>query len=88
MSLSSMNGDVDCWIPGAVGIMSNPFQAHWGEQAFDYAENSTVFIFGRLGMKDRDGLLSPKITVMGIYGHPRSCRKRASGGNTGVGQFE
>jgi hypothetical protein len=88
MSLSSMNGDVDCWIPGAVGIMTNPFQAHWGEQAFDYAENSTVFVFGRLGMKDRDGLMSPKITVMGIYGHPRRCRKRASGGNTGVGQFE
>ena len=88
MSLSSMNGDVDCWIPGAVGIMTNPFQAHWGEEAFDYAENSTVFVFGRLGMKDRDGLLSPKITVMGIYGHPRRCRRRASGGNTGVGQFE
>ena len=88
MSLSSMNGDVDCWIPGAVGIMTNPFQAHWGEQAFDYAENSTVFVFGRLGMKDRDGLMSPKITVMGIYGHPRRCRRRASGGNTGVGQFE
>ncbi len=88
MSLSSMNGDVDCWIPGAVGKMTKPFTAHWGEQAFDYAENSTVLLFGRLGMKDRDGLMSPKITVMGVYGHPRRCRRRASGGDTGVGQFE
>lgn len=88
MSFGSNNGDIDCWIPGAVGKMTKPFTAHWGEEAFDYAENSTVLVFGRLGMKDRDGLMSPKITVMGVYGHPRRCRKRASGGDTGVGQFE
>ncbi len=89
MTLSStITGDIDCWIAGAVGVMCDPFTSGWGEEAFDYAEKSTVFVFGRVGMKDRDGLISPKISVMGIYGDPRRCRKRATGGNTGVGQFE
>jgi hypothetical protein len=89
MTLSStIAGDIDCWIAGAVGVMCDPFTSGWGEEAFDYAEKSTVFVFGRVGMKDRDGLISPKISVMGIYGDPRRCRKRATGGNTGVNQFE
>jgi len=89
MTLSStIAGDIDCWIAGAVGVMCDPFTSGWGEEAFDYAEKSTVFVFGRVGMKDRDGLISPKISVMGIYGDPRRCRKRATGGDTGVGQFE
>jgi hypothetical protein len=89
MTLSStITGDIDCWIAGAVGVMCDPFTSGWGEEAFDYAEKSTVFVFGRVGMKDRDGLISPKISVMGIYGDPRRCRKRATGGNTGVNQFE
>jgi hypothetical protein len=89
MSLSStITGDIDCWISGAVGKMCDPFTSGWGESAFPYAENSTVFVFGRLGMKDRDGVITPKISVMGVYGDPRRCRQRASGGDTGVGQFE
>lgn len=89
MTLSStITGDIDCWIAGAVGVMCDPFTSGWGEEAFDYAEKSTVFVFGRVGMKDRDGLISPKISVMGIYGDPRRCRKRATGGDTGVNQFE
>ena len=80
MTLSStITGDIDCWIAGAVGVMCDPFTSGWGEEAFDYAEKSTVFVFGRVGMKDRDGLISPKISVMGIYGDPRRCRKRATG---------
>jgi len=89
MTLSStIVGDIDCWIAGAVGVMCDPFTSGWGDDAFDYAENSTVFVFGRVGMKDRDGVVTPKISVMGIYGDPRRCRKRATGGDTGVGQFE
>ena len=89
MTLSStIVGDIDCWIAGAVGVMCDPFTSGWGDDAFDYAEKSTVFVFGRVGMKDRDGLLTPKISVMGIYADPRRCRKRATGGSTGVNQFE
>ena len=89
MSLAStITGDIDCWISGAVGKMCDPFTSGWGEEAFDYAERSTVFVFGRIGMKDRDGVISPKITVMGIYADPRRSRRRATGGDTGVGQFE
>ena len=89
MTLSStIVGDIDCWIAGAVGVMCDPFTSGWGDDAFDYAEKSTVYVFGRLGMKDRDGLLTPKISVMGIYADPRRCRKRATGGDTGTSQFE
>ena len=89
MTLSStIAGDIDCWIAGAVGVMCDPFTSGWGDDAFDYAEKSTVYVFGRLGMKDRDGLLTPKISVMGIYADPRRCLKRATGGDTGTGQFE
>lgn len=89
MTLSStIAGDIDCWIAGAVGVMCDPFTSGWGDDAFDYAEKSTVFVFGRVGMKDRDGLLTPKISVMGVYADPRRCRKRATGGDTGVKQFE
>lgn len=88
MTLSSnITGDVDCWIPGAVGDITKPFQCGWGDDAYDYAELSTVFVFGRLGMKDRDGLLSPKMTVFGVYADPRRVRQRVSGGDTGVNQF-
>ena len=85
---SSIAGDITCWIPGAVGKCTNPFRAHWGEEAFPYAEKSTVLVFGRLGMVTRDGLATPKLTAYGIYGHPRRCRRREVGGDTGVGQFE
>lgn len=89
MTLSStIAGDIDCWLAGAVGVMCDPFTSGWGEEAFDYAELSTVFVFGRVGMKDRDGVITPKISVMGVYGDPRRCRKRATGGDTGVNQFE
>lgn len=85
---SSIAGDITCWIPGAVGKCCNPFRAHWGEEAFPYAEKSTVLVFGRLGMVTKDGLATPKLTAYGIYGHPRRCRRREVGGDTGVSQFE
>jgi hypothetical protein len=85
---SNITGDIDCWIPGAVGKCSEPFRAHWGESSFPYAEKSTVFVFGRIGMKTRDGLTSPKLTVFGIYADPRRSRERITGGDTGVGQFD
>ncbi len=89
MTLSSpISGDITCWIPGAVGKTCSPFRAHWGEESFDYAEKSTVFVFGRIGMATRDGLTTPKMTVFGVYAHPRRSRRRETGGDTGVGQFE
>jgi len=85
---SSIAGDIDCWIPGAVGKCTQPFTSHWGEEAFPYAERSTVFVFGRIGMKTRDGLTTPKLTVFGVYADPRRARRRMTGGDTGVNQFE
>ncbi len=39
MTLSStITGDIDCWIAGAVGVMCDPFTSGWGDDAFDYAE--------------------------------------------------
>tara|TARA_R110002051_G_scaffold322039_1_gene411438 strand:- start:22824 stop:24149 length:1326 start_codon:yes stop_codon:yes gene_type:complete len=85
---SRIAGDITCWIPGSVGKCCSPFRAHWGEESFPYAEKSTVFVFGRIGMATRDGLSTPKMTVYGIYAHPRRSRRREEGGDTGVGQFE
>jgi hypothetical protein len=85
---SSITGDVQCWIAGAVGNLTQPFVAGWGEEAFEYAERSTVLVFGRLGMKEYNGIVSPKISVMGVFADPRRSRQRATGGDTGVGQFD
>jgi len=84
---SSISGDIDCWVPGAVGKCTQPFTSHWGDDAFPYAEKSTVFVFGRIGMKTRDGLTTPKLTVFGVYADPRRSRRRMTGGDTDVGQF-
>jgi len=84
---SSVSGDIDCWVPGAVGKCSQPFVSHWGEDSFPYAERSTVFVFGRIGMKTRDGLTTPKMTVFGVYADPRRSRRRMTGGDTGTEQF-
>ena len=84
---SSISGDIDCWVPGAVGKCTQPFTSHWGEDSFPYAERSTVFVFGRIGLKTRDGLTTPKLTVFGVYADPRRSRRRMTGGDTGTEQF-
>jgi len=84
---SSISGDIDCWVPGAVGKCTQPFTSHWGEESFPYAERSTVFVFGRIGLKTRDGLTTPKLTVFGVYADPRRSRRRMTGGDTGTEQF-
>ena len=85
---SGIAGDIDCWIPGAVGNQCDPFTSGFGEEARPYAEKSTVFVFGRIGMKQKDGLATPKMSVFGVYAHHKRCRWRVGGGDTGVGQFE
>ena len=84
---SSISGDIDCWVPGAVGKCTQPFTSHWGEESFPYAERSTIFVFGRIGLKTRDGLTTPKLTVFGVYADPRRSRRRMTGGDTGTEQF-
>ena len=85
---SGIAGDIDCWIPGAVGKYCDPFTSGYGEDARAYAEKSTVFVFGRIGLKQKDGLTTPKMTVYGVYAHHKRCRWRADGGDTEVSQFE
>lgn len=88
MTLSStICGDITCWIPGAVGMHTDPFTCGFGEDGFQYAEKSTVFVFARVGLKTVDGLVTPKLTVYGIHADPRRARRRAEGGDTGVEQF-
>jgi hypothetical protein len=84
---STLHGDIDVRIPGATGELTTPFHAGWGEGAFPYAENSTVLLFGRLGLKVRDGLTQPTIRCYGAYADPRRARRRPTGGETGLGQF-
>ena len=88
MTLTSpIAGDISCWISGAVGMMTDPFTTGGGKE-FPYGEKSTVYVFGRIGMRTVDGLSTPKITAHGIFGDWRRCRQRATGGDTGVGQFD
>jgi len=67
--------------------MTDPFTTGGGKE-FPYGEKSTVYVFGRIGMRTVDGLSTPKITAHGIFGDWRRCRQRATGGDTGVGQFD
>lgn len=85
---STICGDITCWIPGAVGLHGDPFSCGFGEDSYQYAEKSTVFVFGRVGLRTVDGLVTPKMTVYGVYADPRRARQRAEGGDAGVGQFE
>lgn len=87
-SKSNNDEEVMCWIPGAVGNQGAPFMAGWDEQAYPYAERSTVLIFGRLKMRIRDGKTSPQLNAFGVYGDPIRVRRRATGGDTSVDQFK
>ena len=90
MSLTSTNmtDEVMCWIPFASERGGDPFGAGWGEEAFPYAERSTVLVFGRVGMRVSDGTARPKMNVFGVFADPRRGRRRADGGDTGLDQFK
>ena len=81
--------EVLCNVSSACHDLTHPFTFRDSEgERFGYAEKSTVLVFGRIGMMQRDGNKFPKMSVMGIYADDRRSRPMVSGGNTNMGQFE
>ena len=84
----TLSDEVMGWISFGSARGSDPFSAGWGEESFPYAERSTVFVFGRIGMRVSDGKAQPKLNIFGVYADPRRGRRRADGGDTGLDQFK
>jgi len=77
-----------CNISSATHDLTHPFSFRDVEGTrWEYAERSTVLVFGRIGMMQRDGEQIPKITAMGVYTDNRRARPRVNGGDTTMGQF-
>lgn len=91
MSLQQAYGDeraeVRCWISGALGELGHPFEFNDGSGWVEYAERSTVLICGRIGLQVRGDKYVPKLNVFGIHAIPNRARRRQSGGDTSLGQF-
>lgn len=91
--LQSAHGTSDgstvlCNIGSACHDLTHPFSFRDTEGAkWEYAEKSTVLVFGRIGMMQRDGVQVPKMTAMGVYTNNRRARPRVNGGDTSMGQF-
>ena len=90
MSLTNttLSDEITCWISNAAERGGEPFMAGWGEEAIPYAERSTVLVFGRIGMRVKDGKSTPRMNVYGVYADPRRARRRIGGGDTSVDQFK
>lgn len=86
---SSNGSNVLCNISSACHDLTHPFTFRDdNEERWEYAEKSTVLVFGRIGMMIRDGTEIPKIAAMGIYTDSRRARPRINGGDTNLGQFD
>lgn len=91
--LVSTNGNGDastvlCNISSACNDLTSPFSFRDTEGVkWDYAERSTVLVFGRIGMMMRDNVQVPKLTAMGVFTDSRRARPRVNGGDTNMGQF-
>jgi len=92
--LQSMYGggsgaEVLCNVSSACHDLTHPFTFTDNDgERFEYAEKTTVLVFGRIGMMQRDNDKFPKISVMGIYADDRRSRPRISGGNANMSQFD
>ena len=91
-ALQSAHGNRDasevmCWVGSACNDLTNPFTAFRDDEEIPYAEKSTVLVCGRIAVKRKDGMDIPNLKVMGVFADHRRIRRRASGGETGRGQF-
>ena len=91
--LQSVHGNSDGrevmgWIGSACNDLTNPFVAYKEDEEIAYAERSTVLVCGRIAVKRKDGRDIPNLKVMGVFADWRRIRRRATGGETGRGQFE
>jgi len=80
--------EVRLWIPGAVYDLAHPFQFRDDVGWVDFAERSTVLVCGRIGLRPSGQHFEPKMNVIGIYAIPNRARRRQSGGDTGLSQFD
>ena len=81
--------EVLCNVSSACHDLTHPFTYKDSDgERFEYAEKSTVLVFGRIGMMQRDNNKFPKMSVMGIFADERRSRPRVGGGDTDMGQFE
>ena len=81
--------EVLCNVGSAVHDLTHPFTFVDKEgERYEYAENTTVFVFGRIGMMRRDNDETPKMTIFGVYADWRMARQRASGRNSKPSQVE
>ena len=79
--------EVFCNISSACHDLTHPFSFEQDDEMWQYAEKTTVMVYGRIGMRSRNGTLYPSINVMGVFTEPRRARKRQNGGDTNMGQF-
>jgi hypothetical protein len=79
--------EVSVRVHGFLGDMNHGFDYEGREGWKPYAVKSTVYIFGRLGMRATDEGQVPNIKATGIYAPPRLAIPAGEGGDTSLGQF-
>lgn len=84
--------EVSCLLHGHLVQSNHAFEYRDGDRWLPYADKSTVFIFGRLGMRtinNDDGTTDeiPKINALGVYAVPRLVIPAGEGGDTSLNQY-
>jgi len=79
--------EVSVRVHGYLGDECHAFDYKGREEWKPYAIKSTVYIFGRLGVRATDEGQVPNIKATGIYVPPRLAIPAGEGGDTSLGQF-
>lgn len=80
--------DVSVRVHGFLGNECNAFDYEGREGWKPYAVKSTVFIYGRLGLRALDdGSEVPTVRALGIFAPPRLAIPGGEGGDTSLSQF-
>ena len=79
--------EVSVRVHGFLGDQCHAFDYEGREGWKPYAVKSTVYIFGRLGIRTTDDGQVPNIKAMGIFVPPRLAIPAGEGGDTSLDQF-
>ena len=79
--------EVSVRVHGFLGQECNAFDYKGRKGWKPYAVKSTVYIFGRLGLRAIDDGETPVVRALGIYAPPRLAIPAGEGGNTSLDQF-
>ena len=79
--------EVSIRVHGFLGMDCHAFDYKGRKGWKPYAVKSTVYIFGRLGLRVVDDGEVPTIRALGIYAPPRLAIPAGEGGNTSLDQF-